>query len=404
MTAQPQVRPLSPIELPSENDSDQKIYLLRDPAALADDQIQINLPTLCLIELLDGSRTPEQAIQRFGELTGIELPVGQLEGILEHLDRSYLLENQRARDRLAALSPRPYQLAGSGYPGDPQALRAYLDDLVGADEPSGSAKASHFRASILPHIDFPRGRDAYRAGYRHLRSLFEAEDNKAPVTVVVLGISHAYSRVPFLLTRKDFDTPLGVVKTAQNLVDDLSRDLPFDPFLDEYNHISEHSIEFHAVILKHLAGPERPLTIVPVLCGSFFEAIRTGKSPKTLPGVSEFLARLHKLRGEHPEVHFLASVDLAHKGRNFDEPALDQEQLDRLKNEDLKTLSHVERGDAEGFFGTLQADAGVRNYCGTPAIYAVLDLFPEPFQMEHYRQCTDPDLSSTVTVCAALLR
>ncbi len=401
MAVHPQVRPVSPVELPPGTGSEQKIFLLRDPAALADDQIQINLPTLCLIELLDGSRTAEQAIQRFQELTGIALPVDQLQEILDQLDRSYLLENPRARARLAALSPRPYQLSGSGYPRDRKALKAYLDDLVGADEPVGPNK--HYRASILPHIDFSRGRDAYRAGYRHLRSLFEGGDQKAPVTVIVLGISHAFSRVPFLLTRKDFDTPLGVVKTAQNLVDHLSDGLSFDPFLDEYNHISEHSIEFHAVLLKHLAGPDRPLTIVPVLCGSFFDAIRSGKSPKTLPGVSEFLARLHSLRLNHPHVHFLASVDLAHKGTNFDEPPLDQEQLDSLWAKDLETLSHVQRGDAEGFFETLQADEGVRNYCGTPAIYTVLDLFPEPFELEHYKQCTDPDLSSTVTVCAAVL-
>lgn len=392
----PSVRPISPFKIPPGDGFDQPRYVLRDPAELANDQLLVTLPALYLIELADGTRSCEEIASEFDRLTGLGMPDELLEQLLERLDRSFLLDNERARARLDAIRPRPYRLSGSAYPADRAELAVFLDDLIGADDPAPSPP---LRASILPHIDFFRGRDSYRAGYRH----FFHGLGKGPLTVVILGISHALCRTPFILTRKDFDTPIGTVHTNQALVSQLGENLPFDPFLDEYNHMTEHSIEFHAVLLRHLAGPDRELSIVPVLCGSFHEALRLRFSPTALPGVSEFISGLRRLQNTRPDVHFLASVDLAHMGLNFEQAALDAEKLADLAQQDRETLSKVQSGDAEAFFATLQADRGIRNYCGTPAIYTLLDLFPEPFQLHLYQQCNDPDLSSTVTVCAALL-
>ena len=398
MSSFPNVRPLSPYPLPSNNGGEQPRFVLRDPAELAEDQLLVSLPALYLIELSDGSRSKEEVVAEFGRLTGTQVPDELFEQLLERLDQSYLLDNERARARLGEIRPRPYRLAGSAYPAELSRLIPYLDDLIGADDPE--IVRQPLRASVLPHIDFQRGRNSYRAGYRLLRHGLGPEET--PITVVVLGISHAVSRVPFILTRKNFATPLGDVFTDQSLVERLADGLPFDPFLDEYNHLSEHSIEFHAVLLRHLAQ-DRPLSIVPVLCGSFHDALLGNFSPKRLPGVKPFLAKLHDLKTDRPDVHFLASVDLAHMGANFDQPALDAIKLRDLGQQDRETLSYLEKGDADGFFSTLQADRGVRNYCGTPAIYTLLDLFPEPFDLTSYQQCSEEDLSSTVTVCSATL-
>lgn len=392
----PSVRPISPFKIPPGDGFDQPRYVLRDPAELANDQLLVTLPALYLIELADGTRSRQEIAAEFDRLTGLGMPDELLDQLLDRLDKSYLLDNERARARLDEIRPRPYRLSGSAYPADRAELKVFLDDLIGADDPAPSPP---LRASILPHIDFFRGRDSYRAGYRH----FIQGLGTGPLTVVVLGISHALCRTPFILTRKDFDTPIGMVRTNQALVSQLAENLPFDPFLDEYNHMTEHSVEFHAVLLRHLAGPDRELSIVPVLCGSFHEALRMRFSPSTLPGVAEFQAGLRRLRDQRPDVHFLASVDLAHMGLNFDQAAMDANQLAELARHDEETLSKVQNGDAEAFFATLQADRGIRNYCGTPAIYTLLDLFPEPFRLQLYQQCNEPDLSSTVTVCAAVL-
>lgn len=391
----PKVRNLEPIQLPADEDSPLPRFLLKDSAGLSTEQLIVSLAGLYLVELADGTRDIAGIAQALKERTGISADHEAVENLLVGLDREYLLDNERARARLAQLSPRPVRHGAAGYPPLGGEFEAFLDDLLGADAP---LRQEFRRASVLPHIDFFRGLEAYRAGYQHLHGLKNAPGG--PPTVVILGISHAYCRTPFILTRKDFDTPLGVSTTDQSLVDILCEGLPFDPFLDEYNHMGEHSVEFHAILLKRLVPEAR---IVPVLCRSFHQAVLGKFSPLKLPGVKEFVGNLARIRDSRPDVHFLASVDLAHKGLNFGEKRLTREFLKELEARDLESLRGVEAGRADDFFSTHQADQGERNYCGIPAIYTLLHLFPQPFELHSYRQCTDPDLGSTVTVASASL-
>lgn len=392
----PRVRPLEPIQLPPDSPGAQPSFLLRDRAGLTNEQIVVSLPALYLIELADGTRTLDQISKNMEEKTGLMVRENQVAALMSSLDERYLLDNSRARQKLQGVAPRPAVHAGSGYPKERAELESFLDDIVGE---SPDVAPPFPLASILPHIDFFRGRDSYRAGYQHLHGL--AQTGQGPVTIIILGISHAFASTPFILTRKDFDTPLGMVKTNTEIVDQLCQDIPFDPFRDEYNHLSEHSIEFHAVVLKRLMG-KRPFQIVPILCCSFHEAILGGFRPLELAGVQQFLNNLETLK-EQEHIHYLASVDLAHKGTQFGEKPLSREFLRQLKARDLESLQGVSNGKADEFFSTHQADKGERNYCGTPAIYSLLHLFPQPFAVHKYQQCTDPDLSSTVTVCAATL-
>lgn len=394
----PHIRSIEPVQLPQTASNEAPRFLLQDSARLSPEQVVVTLPGLIMIELADGSRTTEQIALELRERTGLVIQNNQVCELFSSLDQRFLLDNTRARVRLKEISPRPMRHSGSGYPDTDTELEPFLDDLLAIDKgPTGDQLC---RASILPHIDFFRGRDSYREGYRHLHSL---KNMDTPLTVVVLGISHAFCRTPFILTRKDFDTPLGVVETDQKLVEQLSLNLPFDPHQDEYNHMGEHSVEFHAVLLKRLMG-SRPFKIVPVLCRSFFEAIQGQFCPLKLKGVTEFLRNLEKIRDEREDVHFLASVDLAHMGVNFGGPPLSRTFLEDLERRDRKSIEGIAKGQADAFFETHQADLGERNYCGTPAIYTLLKLFPQEFEIHRYQQCSEPDLSSTVTICSATLR
>ena len=371
-------------------------FLLRDRAGLTTEQIVVSLPALYLIELADGTRNLDQIAKNMHEMTGLVVDADQIASLMNSLDDRFLLDNARARKKLREVDPRPAVHAGSGYPTDSKELETFLDDIIGKSPDTSSGFTP---ASILPHIDFFRGRESYQAGYRQLHGL--ATSGEDPVNIVILGISHAVAGTPFILTHKNFDTPLGVVKTNTDLVDRLSHGLPFDAFRDEYNHLGEHSVEFHAVVLKRLMG-KRPFKIVPVLCCSFHEAILGQFSPLELPGVNEFLGNLEALKNQK-NVHFLASVDLAHMGMQFGGERLSRGFLKQLENRDLESLKRISNGKADEFFATHQADHGERNYCGTPAIYTLLQLFPREFTLHKYQQCTDPDLGSTVTVCAATL-
>lgn len=295
---------------------------------------------------------------------------------------------------------RPYYFPGVGYPAEPDELESLLSDLLSEPvETSGSQTGP--RASIFPHIDFFRCQETYKAGYQHLHSL--AIESLGPLTVVVLGISHAESSTPFVLTKAHFETPIGLVETDREAVDALARDLPFDPFEAEENHLTEHSVELHTLLLKRLLGGRREFSIVPVLCYNFDAAIEAHHSPTELPGVSEFIANLKDLVASKPNVHVLASVDLSHMGLEYEGKRLTHEFLRELEIRDRESLAAVEGGLAEEFFATHLKDGGERNYCGTPAIYTILRLFPEKFTLHRYQQSTRPDLGSTVTVCSATL-
>lgn len=394
MISFPRVRALEPVQIPPNGDSHLPRFLLKDPACLSEEQLIVSLVGLYLIEFADGTRDAQAILESLKEKIEISADVSAVNSLLEALDKQYLLDNERARLRLAEINPRPVLHGSAGYPPGSLELDNLVDDLLNLKPGMEGVEGFNFpRASVLPHIDFFRGREAYQAGYRHLHGL------KNATTVVILGISHAYCRTPFILTRKDFATPYGLAQTDQSLVDELCRDLPFDPFLDEYNHIGEHSVEFHAVLLKRLAPS---LKIVPVLCRSFHQAVRDHHSPLILPGVEPFLKNLGRIRDTHPGVHFLASVDLAHMGLNFGGSRLSRAFLEELKERDQESLKALERGDADAFFATHQQDQGERNYCGTPAIYSLLHLFPRLFHLLCYRQCSDPDLGSTVTIASAI--
>lgn len=398
MVYHPRIRPVQPVQLPLEPGSEIPRFLLKDSAELALEQVVITLPGLYLIELADGTRSTSEISKKMAELTGLSVEESQIDSLFNKLDENYLVDNDRARQRLAEISPRPARHAGGGYPERVEVLEPFLDELLSIEPETATP---FVRASILPHIDFYRGRESYKAGYSKLSGLGRSESEA--LTVVILGISHAFCQTPFILTKKDFDTPLGLVETDLDLVDFLAQGLPFDAFQDEYNHLAEHSVEFHAVLLKRLTAGKRPLKIVPILCRSFHEAIAEKSNPLELPGVRDFLEKLVHLRDTRADLHFLASVDLAHLGLNFGGPKLSRDFLTELKQRDMESLKAVERGRADDFFATHQADGGDRNYCGTPAIYALLHLFPQAFELHRYEQCTDPDLGSTVTICSATL-
>lgn len=399
MDSLPRFRSLQPLAVPKQTPEAQTQYLLRDPAGLSEEQAIVTLPVLVLMELCDGHRDIPRILREFHEHTGLQLSKDDFDALIDKLDSYFLLDNSKARKRLTQIDPRPARHAGSAYPSEPEELREYFRDMLAS---SIKADAPTSRASILPHIDFYRGHRAYAEGFGSFR--IAPEKPGGTTTVVVLGISHALSSTPFILTKANFDTPLGVVETDRDLVEQLARDLPFDPYRDEYNHMAEHSVEFHAVILKYLSESQGPLRIVPILCSSFFAAIRGRYSPLEILGVPEFIRNLAQIREKSPNLHFLASVDLAHMGTNFEQAPMDSLKLEELEQQDRQTLSYVESGESDKFFQTHQDDGGRRNYCGTPAIFTLLELFGGPFELHHYQQCSDPDLSSTVSICAASLK
>jgi len=112
------------------------------------------------------------------------------------------------------------------------------------------------RGIVSPHIDPPRGGWCYAWAYVALAA--------APVrTVLLLGVAHSGPPEPFVLTRKSFQTPLGVLAVDEAAVAELESRVG-DLTRWELVHRSEHSLEFQVIFLQH-ALADRPVRIVPLL-------------------------------------------------------------------------------------------------------------------------------------------
>ena len=175
---------------------------------------------------------------------------------------------------------------------------------------------------------------------------------------------------------------------------------PEDLFKDEGIQRSEHSIEFQSVFLRYLYPEPAPLKIVPILSGSFHEAIEKRISPMELKPIGQFIEALkNAVSSLGREVCYIASADLAHVGLQFgDREGMNEYGLRMLSQEDHEMLEHVEKMDGEGFFSLIAAERDRRRICGFPAIYSMLKLLEaREGKLLKYGQAFTPQTQSVVS-------
>jgi AmmeMemoRadiSam system protein B len=248
---------------------------------------------------------------------------------------------------------------------------------------------------ISPHIDFTRGGHLYAKAYRELDESCEAD------TYIIFGTSH-YAEVdnPFILTRKSFETPLGISDTNNELIDSLVRDCNWDLFDGEIAHRTEHSIEFQVAFLQYVLREKKNYKIVPILCNSFHSLVQEGKSPVEDKRISTFLESLSKIISElGNKVFIIAGVDMAHVGPKFgDKEPVNDLILSRIKERDMNSLQYSEKLDAEGFYRSIEEEKDWRKVCGLSSIYATLSTIEaKRGKLLDYDQALEPDTGSVVT-------
>lgn len=376
--------------LPVARDEGEPLYLLRDPWRLSERQLTVSLPALLLAGLLDGTRTlaevQAEALRRHGGL----VPLDALEELVAALEGALLLDGPHLARAVAAFRADPVRPAAcvGSYPGEPAALRAFLDAQWTREGGPGAPPArpgeradapapAPVRGVISPHIDLHRGGHAYARAWRPV-----AEDCPAEL-FVVFGTSHTGTapleggRGPaprFALTRKDFATPLGVVPCDREAVDRLVAAYAGDDdlFAGEPHHRGEHSIEFQAVWLAHLFGGRRPVRLLPVLCGGLDDLAGAPGDDPRLAAFHEALARaLAPLAPER--VAFVAGIDLAHVGAQFHGPPVDEAALARVERADRETLRRaLDLRCTAAVHEDLAAAGEARSVCGHAPLVSLL--------------------------------
>jgi AmmeMemoRadiSam system protein B len=350
--------------------------LIKDHLGLVQEGKAVELPLYQLMTLLDGSRTLRdlQSLlmrQQGGLLVGSD----EIKRLVDQLDASFLLESDRfIRSRgqivrqFASMETRPCSFCGHGYPLDPDELRKRLDEIVSRNPPAPDPRK--IVALVSPHIDLTVGAKAYGNTYQFLRYA-------SPSTVVILGIGHHLATGLFCLTEKDFDTPLGTVKTNKELVRKL-KDEGGDVFApNDFSHRSEPSIEFQVLFLQHLLK-QNSFAIVPVLCGSLLAGLpeygREGYRRKAGP----FLERVQQILSiKGNETLLVAGVDLSHTGPKFghDQPARSLQNLSEAHDRIL--LKNLTSLDADRFWEESRRVKDRYNVCGFAALACLLEVLPE---------------------------
>jgi hypothetical protein len=300
---------------------------------------------------------------------------------------------------------RDAAFAGKSYEADPDRLieqcEGFFTDVRGPGKPGPAKTGIAVRGLIAPHIDFQRGGPCYAWAYKELA------ESSPPDLFIVLGTVHLPTLNPFILTKKHFATPLGVVETASDIIDAIAGKVPFDPFQDEILQKAEHTIEFQAVFLSYLFSDAARFRILPVLCGSFHDVTVGGCVADHKPHLTGFIAALREAVEQSGCAScYIASADLAHVGRRFGAAAAPSPaDLHDVELQDRAMLSWAERINAEGFFDFVRRERDRRNICGLPPIYALLRAIDaREGKLLDYRQSVEPDGGSAVTFASMVFR
>ena len=409
MDDRPRLRPIE--AFPVQQDGNTLIYL-KDPLNLAT-PLGISPVGYFILAHLDGKHSfidiQEAYCRRFGTLLLSE----ELKKFLEMLDQHYYLIGERfvnyqkgVVEEFRRLPTRAPAHVGGVYKADAAGLNAqltgYFSSPGGPGLPSPDKRIVAPRAIVAPHIDFHRGGPAYAWAYKSL-----AESDGADL-YVLLGTSHCGGENPFILTLKDFDTPLGPVQTDKQFVQNLQRKCKEDLFTDEYLHRGEHSVEFQVVYLKYIARrraemtgqAEKPFKIVPILVSSFHSLMLSRTLPENFSPVGGFLHALRELTEQDKRrVCFVAGVDLAHVGQQFgDREPITEDFLKWVESEDRRLVERLAALDAPGFFHEIAKDQDKRKICGFSPLYSLIHLLNgNPGKHLKYSQAFTPETGSAVT-------
>ena len=416
MELKPRVRPVE--AFPVEQNG-QTFICLKDPLNLAE-PIGISPIGYFIFAHLDGRHAFIDIQEAYAKRFGALLPSAELRSFIELLDTRYFLDSERFASRQSAavsefaqLRSRPAAHVGGIYKADPEDLTVQLDNYFAAPDgpglPSAKDRAAAPKAIVAPHIDFQRGGPAYAWAYKPL------VESEGADLYIILGTCHCSGRTPFILTAKDFETPLGPVETDKNFVAQLQTSAHEDLFLDEYLHKGEHSIEFQVLFLKYAAHKraalvgqtEKPFKIVPILVSSFYSALMRGTPPESELGVGAFLRALGSMaQADRRKICFVAGVDFAHIGRQFgDREAITAEFLKWVEGEDRELLNCLVERDAAGFFQHLVKDRDRRRICGFSPLYSLIQLLNgTEGKLLKYGQAFTPETGSAVSFASLIFR
>ncbi len=375
MAVLPPIRRVEPLPVTVKGED---YICLADPLGYVEDQMVLSPPAFFIACCLDGAHDAAAVQEEFARtFGGFKPPLEEILNVVNSLDEAGFLCTEtftrikaRVEATFGAAPTRSAMLAGQAYPDAPEQLRERLDGFFVDEDGTGALQRitpggdRPLRGLVAPHIDFERGGNIYGAAYRRLYA------SGKPDVVMLFGVAHFGAETPFVITRKDFETPFGTLRTDQDAVSRLEAACSWPPYDAEIAHRMEHSLEFQAVMLAYLYGTDVP--IIPILCAFPTDDPETRAEEKEM--VADFLRACNAVAND-PERNctVIAAADLAHVGRRFgDDLDVSEELIALVRQRDMDDLQHVTACAPDKFFDAIMADDNARHVCGLGCIYSML--------------------------------
>ena len=311
------MRPLEAV--PASGDGAEGTISLFDPARITEGVLAVSSAAFAILTLLDREKSLEAVIAEVGEKYKFSPEPGEVMALIRQVDEALLLDNDRfarfkeeARRKFMEAPARKAMFAGQSYPEDRDTLAKELKSFL---EGSPVRKdAENIKAIVTPHIDYRIGADLMAAGWR------EIADSDADL-FIILGVGHALSGDFFACLDKDFETPVGVVKTDKKFLKTLGEKFGEDLYLQAEAHKNEHSIEFASIFLPlfSLTARYRLFPSSSPFQRQYGTLSIASLTPKGWGGLSRRSRK--RLDSCGKKVMYVASVDFAHVGARFGDPA-----------------------------------------------------------------------------------
>lgn len=373
----PKLRPIAAFPVETK---DGRFVVLKDMTGISPEILTVNEPVLFLLQFFDGNHSIADIKVNFFKRSGRFLYDEQIEPVISKLEESHFLEGESFERYLATLreefkhsKSRKAAHAGSGYPADREELKEFLagffrDVQVEAAPPVSGRLAG----MIVPHLDLRLAGNLYARAYSAIRK-------SGCRTFIVMGTGHSGARYGYILTEKDFETPLGTVKCDRELTKKILDASPYDLTCDEFLHKNEHTIEFQALFLKYIF-PDEEIRIVPVLCSFDYRELKAHPDPGLRAFLSDFPRILADIASSQAiNAAYLASVDFAHVGPRYgDRFRITDDFLEVVREKDADLIRLIGGADRNGFIRYIEEEKDSRRICGFAPISAFLTALDRP--------------------------
>lgn len=359
------------LQLTQVNYEGKEFVIIDDPNEYADIQITISLEFLWLLTQIEQPSNLDLLAKKL-EIENVELlqPF-----VIEYkkLDEYNLIDSpsfqkiKEEKDKEFLSHPiRSSVLADHSFPFNREEFNNSMKLLFNTTDINDFDGNS--TAAIIPHLDLITGLETQKLYSSAYHSMKNADFD----TIVIFGTAHYQASHRFMLSQKKFETPLGYIDVDLDLLNKI-KDFDENCFLiDEYAHRPEHSIEIQVALSSYYFSNKK-FKILPVLVAGYFDFMDLKKSPNDDDTINSFIFNLKKsinLLGR--KALYIASVDLSHIGRKFQDDFDALDKMPIVKEIDMKLIDAIKLKDFNAFYNLINQEQDQYRVCGTAPIFTFL--------------------------------